>query len=415
MAGCSLNDKSAQLAINGGPMVRTDPMPARFALGTAEKQMISTAIDYYQESGSDPGYQGKFEDEYCANFCEKMGGGFADAVATGTASIFVALAALGLPKGSEVLVSPITDPGTLSAIIMCGHVPKLIDTGPDGFNIDEESVMARISKDVGALVCVHSLGRAIAEIEAICRLCHAHGVKVLEDCSQSHFATIDGQLVGTFGDIAAFSTMYRKNHISGASGGIVYTKDQNLYHQALAHADRGKPRWLEGFDDRDPNHFLFPAMNFHTDELSCAIGIASLARIDETKIKRLAYMEGVQEGLAACSNVVSVNGVTEGVSPFVIPVCVDTDAILGTKQAFAEAVRTEGIGLNPHYAYIVRDWSWLRPYLADEFETTNARCARDSHFMLYVNEMYTEREIQDTIEAILKVEAAYEKLTKKPS
>ncbi len=106
------------LAIHGGKPVREEPMPVRMALGDAEIKMLNQAIAYYRERNVDPGYQGAFERLYTDGFVNMMNGGYADAVATGTAALYVAVAALDLPKGSEVLVSPITDPGTLSAIIL---------------------------------------------------------------------------------------------------------------------------------------------------------------------------------------------------------------------------------------------------------------------------------------------------------
>ena len=122
-----------------------------------------------------------------------------------------------------------------------------------------EEFQARITPQVKGIVVVHSLGRP-AEIEAIFACAAVHGIRVVEDCSQAHGARINGRPVGTFGDIAAFSTMYRKAHITGASGGVVFSRDEELHRMALAHADCGKPRWTEGFDDRDPAGFLFPAL-----------------------------------------------------------------------------------------------------------------------------------------------------------
>ena len=93
----------ATLAIHGGERVRKTPMPARLALGDGERQMIQSVLDYYRERNLDPGYEGHFEKMYCRAFAEMMGGGYADAVATGTSALYIAVAALNLPKGSEVL------------------------------------------------------------------------------------------------------------------------------------------------------------------------------------------------------------------------------------------------------------------------------------------------------------------------
>ena len=91
------------------------------------------------------------------------------------------------------------------------------------------------------------------------------------------------------------------------------------------------------------------------------------------------------------------------------PIVVDTDRISCSKIEFAEAVRAEGIDLNPHYRFVVDEWPWVQPYLADGFKTENARSIRDRSFCLYLNENYGEAEANDTIEAILKVERHFGK------
>jgi len=394
------------LAIHGGEPVRKDRMPPRQALGEDEIKMVEQCLAYYRERQVDPGYQGAFEKLYTDAFVAMMGGGFADAVATGTASLYVAIAALDLPKGSEVLVSPITDPGTLSAIILNGLKPKLVDSKPGSYNVGLEQIEARIGPNVSALVLVHAAGQA-AEVDRIAPAMKTRGIKLLEDCSQAHGAKIMGRPVGTFGDIAAFSTMYRKAHMTGPSGGVVYSRDLALFRTALAHADRGKPIWSPEFSDRDPSGYLFPALNHNTDEISCAIGIASLGRLAKTITHRLSFVADVVAGLVDRSEVCSPYPWSPADSPFFYPVAVDTARISCSKVDFAQAVAKEGIDLNPHYAYVVDEWPWIRPHLADDFRTENARAIRDSSFNLFLNERYGRREADDTVAAILKVEAHY--------
>jgi dTDP-4-amino-4,6-dideoxygalactose transaminase len=316
----------------------------------------------------------------------------------------VALAALDLPPDSEVLVSPITDPGTLSAIILNRLKPKLVDSRPGSYNIGVDQVLPRISQRTSALVVVHAAGQACSDIERMVAVAHAHGLKVLEDCSQAHGARVAGRPVGVFGDIAAFSTMYRKAHITGGAGGVVYSRDLDLFRHALAHADRGKPRWEASFDDRDPRGFLYPALNHHTDELSCAIGFASLGRLADTIVRRLSFVADFTAQLVDEASICSAYGFSPGDSPFFHPVMVDIERIVGSKTDFAEAVRAEGIDLAPHYNYGVEEWGWLRPHLADDFPTPNAREVRARSFNLYLNENYGEQEASDAVAAIVKVE-----------
>ncbi len=393
----------ATLAIHGGERVRKTPMPARLALGDGERQMIQSVLDYHRERNLDPGYEGHFEKMYCRAFAEMMGGGYVDAVATGTSALYIAVAALNLPKGSEVLISPITDPGSLAAIVLNGLKPRLIDSKPGSYNVGPEQFAERITPNVTGAMIVHAAGQA-AEIDKIVEIAHAHGIKVIEDCAQAHGALLRAKRVGTFGDIAAFSTMYRKAHMTGPSGGVVFTKDLELHRLAVAHADRGKPRWREDFSDRDPSAYLFPALNHNTDEISCAIGLASLARLRSTIIGRLAFVSDFIARLIDASDVCAPYPFSPTDSPFFYPVMVDCNAITCSKVEFAEAVRAEGIDLNPHYQFVVCDWPYIRPYLADDFDVPNAHDICNRSFNLYLNERYGEREARDAVKAIVKVE-----------
>jgi perosamine synthetase len=392
-----------RLAVAGGEPVRKRPMPGRSALGTAEAAAIQEVIAYYRERRLDPGYQGEFEKRYTDAFVEQMGGGYADAVATGTAALFIAVAALRLPEGSEVIVSPITDPGSLAAITLNRLVPRLADSVPGNYGMGVEQCVARITPKVRAVMVVHSIGQAV-NVRDIVREAHARGIRVIEDCSQAHGAKVNGRPIGTLGDIAAFSTMYRKAHMAGGSGGIVYTRDRDLHHQGLAHADRGKPRWREDFSDYDPNCFLFPALNLHTDEISCGIGLASLKRLQDTIMRRLMFVAELTGRMRDRCKLCHPYGYSPSDSPFIYPVIVDLDRITCTKIEFSQAVLAEGIGLNPHYQYLVADWPWLKPYLADGFDTPNARDIRDRSFCLYLNENYGLPEASDCTAALVKVE-----------
>jgi perosamine synthetase len=397
---------NAPLAIEGGEPIRTKPMPARIAFGDAEHAAIQEVLTYYRERDLDPGYEGFFEKRYTEAFAKMMGGGYADAVSTGTASLYIAVAALQLPPGSEVIVSPITDPGSLSAIVLNNLKPRIADSAPGTFNMGAAEFVDRISPNTRAVMVVHSMGRA-ADIVGIVKEAQARGIRVIEDCSQSQGAKVKGRPVGNFGDIAAFSTMYRKAHMTGASGGVVFSRDRDLFNTATAHADRGKPRWRDDFEDRNPNQFLFPALNHHTDEISCGVGFASLGRLQDTILRRLTFVAEFTGRLKDRASVCTPYGYSPNDSPFIYPLLLDLDRITCTKQEFAKAVLAEGIGLNPHYQYLVADWPFLKPHLADDFEPRNARAMRDKSFMIYLNENYGLSEASDIVKAIVKVEKHY--------
>jgi dTDP-4-amino-4,6-dideoxygalactose transaminase len=397
---------AADLAIHGGPRVRDRKMPMRKAFGESEIAKVMEVIEYFRTNDVEIGYEGAFEDEYTRAFAESMGGGYADAVATGTASVYVALQALQLPAGCEVLITPITDAGPVNSIIIQNMVPVIADARPGSYNSGAEEIFARVTDKTRGIILVHAIGEP-TDVDEIVREAHARGIKVLEDCSQSHAAQWKGRPVGTYGDIAAFSTMFKKTHISGSSGGVVFTRDEDLYRLALACADRGKPRWSTEFDDRSPRTNLFPALNWNSNEISCAIATSSLARLPQTREGRLQYVRRVSQEIEARSSVCRPYGYTEDFSPFIYPIFVDETALRCDKKTFAEAVRAEGIDLNPHYGFIVTEWTWIQPYLSDDFRTPQVIDARDRSFCLYLNENYGEDEVADTVEAILKVERHY--------
>lgn len=398
-----------RLAILGGPKTRATPLPGRFAFGDPELAAVQEVFAYYQAKGIDFGYQGHFEERYCQNFVDYLGvGGFADAVATGTGALFVALAALQVPKGSHVLVSPITDPGTLSAIILNNLTPVLMDSMPGQYNSGPEQLRARLTPQTRALVLVHCAGVA-APVDEMVAIAHEHGVKVLEDCSQSHGAKWQGRKIGTFGDIAAFSTMYRKNHATGGCGGVIFSHDKDLYHLVRAHADRGKPFWKEGYNDKDPKQFLFPALNWNLDELSAAIGISALHKLDGVNSRRRDFLRAFSDELRRQSKLCTPSPVSDDDAPFFFPIFVDATRIQCTVREFAEAVGAEGVSVNPHYDYVVCEWDYVKPYCADTFATPNAVAVRDASFNLLFNENFGPSEAHDFAAAIAKVEHHYQK------
>ncbi|MBI3011670.1 MAG: DegT/DnrJ/EryC1/StrS family aminotransferase [Candidatus Omnitrophica bacterium] len=399
---------TSQLAIHGGKPVRKKPMPWRQAFGPDEIASVMSAIDYYQARREDPLHQGHFEQMFCQAFAEFMGGGYTDAVATGTGAIYVALAALDLPKGSEVIISPVTASSPLSCLILQGFIPVVADSRPDSFNMGVEQFLDRVTTRTSAVLAVH-LGGEPLEIDRLAAEAFRRGIKVLEDCSQAPGAVWKGRRVGSFGEIAALSTMYRKNLISGSSGGLVFTRDRERYQRALAHADHGKPAWREDLNLKDPRHALFPALNFNTDELSCAIALASLRRLQETIDKRLAFLERFISELQAMSRACRPSVFHRGFSPFFFPVFVEADKLTCSKVEFAQAVQAEGIGLDPEYGCVVRSWTWALPYLSDNFETVNALSMRDRSFNVFLNEQYGDEEVRDIVAAIVKVERHYAK------
>jgi dTDP-4-amino-4,6-dideoxygalactose transaminase len=397
------------LAIHGGERVRQAPMPGRRLFDESSFEMVRKVFEESWESGIDFGYQGGFEERFTDAFCEFQGGGFADGVSSGTAAVYLALAALDIDPGSDVIVSPVTDHGSVSPVILQGFRPVVADAAPGSFNVGMEEFERAITPKTRAAIITH-LGGLPAAISEIVEMARVRGIKVVEDCSQASGALYRGKRVGRFGDIAAFSTMFSKNLATGGCGGLVYTGNEGLYWRVRSIADRGKPFDAPDYNPKDPSRNLFPALNFNLDELSSAIGLSTLNRLEETIEKRIEIARGIGKALSP-SKTVSPAPWPEKCRPSLLfyTVRVDAGRLSVTKTEFAKAVMAEGIGVNPDYRFLVADWKWLRAHLDTGVDTPNARAFRDSTFNILFHERYSQREVEDIAKSVLKAEAVLTK------
>ncbi len=379
-------------------------LPMRMAFGEAELEAIRSVFDHYASSGLDYGYQGYFEQMYTDFFVEYQGGqGYADAVSSGTAAVYVALASLQLPKGSKVVVSPITDPGTINAIILQNLTPVVADAGEWSYNTNVNEILKVMDDSVRAIVIVHSAGKAV-DMEPVMDFAKRNNLLVLEDCSQAHGARCKGRKVGTFGDIAAYSTMYRKAHATGGCGGLVYTQNEELYWLARAYADRGKPFSDPNFDAKTPSAFMFPALNFNLDEVSCAIGLCSLRKLDETMRRRIEFLQFLQSMMVVKLKRARMMFFSDQDSPFFQPIFVDSVENFGAIEMGRELI-ARGVTVNPRYDYVVSEWPWARSFLGPlSSSCPNAVATRNASFNLLFNENFSQIEAQSIVDFMEDIE-----------
>lgn len=398
-------NRKSKLAINGGSKLRDKPMPYRQLFGPAEFKMVRAVFETSWENQVDFGIQGKYEKMYTSAFCEFQGGGFADAVNSGVAAVYLSLKSLDLDVGSDVIISPVTDPGSVMPVILQGHNPILVDSEPGSFNISTRLFEKAITPNTQAAILTHSGGNPF-DLAPIVKIAKERGIKIVEDCSQAHGAMYKEKRVGKFGVVAALSTMYSKNHATGGCGGLVYTLNEELYWRIRSLADRGKPFNNLDFDPKNPSEFLFPSLNYNQDEISCAIGYSTLSRLPEIIEKRIAIADEIDSGLDKSLVVFPCRRLPHTrPSPFFHTVHVDTNKLKVSKIRFGEAIAAEGIGINYNYKYVVSEWKWLQQYLPPGTETPNAVNFRDNTVNILYNEQYTSNEVEDILAAIEKVES----------
>jgi|TARA_B110000438_G_scaffold300310_1_gene352425 dTDP-4-amino-4,6-dideoxygalactose transaminase len=388
--------------------------PFRQAFGPKEIKSAKSVINYYNKKKQDPPYNGFFEKKLSKSFTKFMHGGYAKPVSTGTSAIYVALQALKLKKGSEILLSPVNDSGPFNCVIALGYVPKLVDSEKLSYNTNLEEIKKRIGKKTKAFLLTH-IGGSSVEIGKIYSFLKKKKIKIIEDCSQAAGAscfeciprckTCKNKYVGEFGDIAAFSTMYRKNISSGGSGGIVFTKNKKIFTNIMAYSDRGKKIW-KNVNLNDPGLAMFPALNHNTNDFTCAITHASLLRLNNTNTRRRKILENFLKELKILKTC-TPSKYNKGFAPFFFPIFVNEKKLKCTKRTFAITLKKQGVGLLEEYNCIISRWKWARKYLNDNFVCKNANEMRKKSFNLFLNENYTTTTIKNIVKKMVLVEKKY--------
>ena len=342
-----------KLALDGGtPAV---PRAARRGLiGQEERQAVLAAVDRaIAVDKSFDRYDGVEVLAYEAEFAKWLGVRYATAVSTGTAAIHTALGALHLEPGSEVICSPITDPGAVAPVLWNQCIPVFADTAPDTFNVTAGTIEAVLTNRTRALVVGHIAGEACV-MDEIVALAARRGLPVIEDCAQAHGATYRGRMVGTFGALSAFSMMSCKLHTSGGQGGMVATDDEALYWDAKRFADRGKP-----FNSPEPTN-LFLGMNYRMAELQAAVGRVQLRRVPAIAARRQAMADRLAGHLAG-TVAFSRGAMPEGVAStyFFLRVKVDLPRLTADKEQLAKALNAEGVAASPTYTSLIYRQKWF--------------------------------------------------------
>ena len=227
----------------------------------------------------------KFEQEYAA-WC---GVDHAVALANGTVALDVALKAMGIGHGDEVIVPPRTFIASVSSVVNAGAKPVFADIDRDSGNLTASTIEPFLTSNTKAVICVH-LGGWPCDMEPIMALANKNAIKVIEDCAQAHGARYNGQSVGSLGHIGAWSFCQDKIITTGGEGGMVTTNDVELWNRMWSYKDHGKS-WQTVYEREHPPAFRWLHESFGTNwrmmEVQAAIGRIQLQRMPEWHAKRV--------------------------------------------------------------------------------------------------------------------------------
>ncbi|MDD4773580.1 MAG: DegT/DnrJ/EryC1/StrS family aminotransferase [Eubacteriales bacterium] len=412
----------AALAVNGGSRTITTPLEPRRHFGQEEKEAINRVIDAAINNGVAPGYGGPEEESFCKEFADIMGGGYADAVNSGTTSIFVALRALEPEPFSEIITPPVTDPGGIMPVVMMNCIPVIADSEKGSFNISLDSIKERYTANTSVILAAHIAGEP-CDIEGIKKFADEKGIHVVEDAAQSHGASINGKMTGTYGAANGFSLMFGKHVCVGGQGGMVFTKDESVYYKIRQNSDRGKPFGYDG------NGNAVASLNFNMDEMHCAAGRVQIKKIKSIAEGRRRVVSSIREKISDIP-AIYFNELPRGAVPshWFMRMLFREGFTSCDKFAFCSALSAEGVPVNAYYAATpyTSDWYTKRhvfgfsgyPWAAAEYkgdrnkyysldDLPNTAKALNDTIMLFALESWSETNINQVCDAFHKVYEAY--------
>lgn len=283
------------------------------------------ARSWYIEGEEDAAFEKAFA-EYCnARYCVGVGNGL-DA-------LMLALKALGIGEGDEVIVPSNTFIATALAVTYVGATPVFVEPDIRTFNINPALIEASITKRTKAIIPVHLYGQP-CDMDPIMEIAGKHDLKVVEDCAQAHGATYKGRKVGTFGDIAGFSFYPGKNLGALGDAGAVITNNKELADTVRA---------LGNYGSDYKYHHIYKGNNSRLDEMQAAFLAAKLPHLERMNAERRRIAAMYTEGI---SN-------PKVITPYILPDCIPVWHIYGIRceerDDLEKHLNAKGIGTNKHY------------------------------------------------------------------
>ena len=274
-----------KLAIDGGPKSVTNklagwPQFDEKAISAVQEVLRSGKVNYWT------GPKGM---EFERKFAEWQGSKYAISASTGTSALHIALSALGIGPGDEVIVPSYTFIASSFSVVQAGAVPRFADVNIDDHCISVESAGKLVNERTRAIMPVHLYGN-VCDMDAILDFAKKHNLFVIEDNAEAFGGVYKGKKTGTLGDVAACSFCQNKTFTTGGEGGMVTTDNEDLAWQARSFRDHGydvKQRLsLLELEQRLPYIHNIVGWNYRMTEMQSAIGLAELERIDTWNLPR---------------------------------------------------------------------------------------------------------------------------------
>jgi dTDP-4-amino-4,6-dideoxygalactose transaminase len=398
-------DTVAALALEGGAPVRSMPLPPWPHFAADEIEAVRAVL----VSGKANYWTGTECTSFEREFAEMVGTRYAVALANGSVALELALHALGIGPGDDVIVPARSFMATASCIVLRGARPVFADVDATSGNLTAESVRAVMTPRTRAIIAVHLAGWP-CDMQPLLELARENGVKIIEDCAQSHGATYGGEVTGSLGDVGAFSFCQDKIMTTGGEGGMLVTDDPRIWERAWSYKDHGKS-YDAVYNREHPPGFRWLHESFGTNwrmtEMQAAIGRRQLMKLPSWLAVRRRNARLLDTELRDLPGIVlRPQPRSHGHAYYKYYAFIDPDRLASgwSRQRIIEAVTAEGI---PCAEGSCSEMYLEKAYADAGLEPTTrlpvARTLGETSVMLMIHPTLRERDVLDTAAAVRKV------------
>lgn len=394
------------LALFGGKPVRTMPFPSWPSYGAADADPLIDVVT----SGRLNYWSGTCGMDLERRFVEDLGARHALATTNGTVALELALRALGVGSGDDVVVPSRSFFATCACAVAVGARPVFADIDPLTSVVTPATVEAALTAETKAIVVVHLYGYPV-DMDGIIGLARDRGIAVVEDCAQALGGAYRGRVLGTIGDAGCFSFCQDKI-VPVGDGGLVTFTDQGSYDRAFAYRDHGRRRedLLAANADPSPGFKWLSSSfgsNLRMPELASALALVGMDHLVEWIGARRRNAQRLAAGLS------DIEGFECALSPdhgehayYRLGALLDTKRLADgwTRDSILEAIRAEGVPIQyGACAEMYRERAVVEAGFAPSHRLPGAVIADEGSLAFFVNPTFTDADIDDTVEAVRKV------------